>query len=212
MLKYINIHTHKSNYQPDIKAIVNLNPSDLSATQLYSYGIHPWNIVEGGKLLDKFDLKKPASKQCIAIGEIGIDRSIATPIEEQISWFTEQVKLAKQYNKPIIIHCVKAYADFLQIRKHEPATHPWIFHGFNANIDIAKKLLQTQCYLSFGEHLTHSEKLQNTFKQIPISQIFLETDDSNVPIENIYETARKLLNMDLLALKLQMEENFAKVF
>lgn len=113
----------------------------------------------------------------------------------------------------MILHCVKAYADIQGIRKAGNYKMPWILHGFNANKQTADQLIKMNFYLSFGKALLDSEsKAAQTFPLIPIKNIFLETDDSDISIKDLYETAAQLRKMTVEALKSKIAENARQCF
>ena len=205
-MNYINIHSHNRT-KSDVFGIVNSNKIDNNG--YYSIGIHPWDI--NNKEIDYRKIDEDVkNSNVLAIGEIGLDRAIETDIESQKQVFLTQLNIAKQANKPIIIHCVRAYSDFQQIVKQNSYTY--IFHGFNTNITIANYLINNGSYLSFGKELMVNTKLQNTFKKLPINKIFFETDESDVNIKDIYTFAAKLLNINLQELQNVIQSNFKKVF
>ena len=206
MHQYINIHTHKST-NSDVFEIINSNIIDNNA--YYSIGIHPWDINEANidyKLIEQ----NVKHKNVLFIGEIGLDRSIQTDFELQKQVFLNQLNIAKRENKPIIVHCVSAYSDFQQIVKQNP--YSYIFHGFNTNLTIANYLITRGSYLSFGAELLVNTKLQDTFKQLSIKNIFFETDESDTNIKDIYIFAAKLLEINLSELQEAIQSNFKKVF
>lgn len=210
MANYINIHTHNVPQSDTIKGLINW--FEGVSERLFSYGIHPWDIGSTNNNIDLFDHELVRSLNCLAIGEIGLDRNIATSIKLQIEYFQAQVKIAETLNKPIIIHCVKAYSDFLQLRKQLGNDLPWIFHGFNANSTIAQKLIQNNCYLSFGKQLMHNPKLHQSLINIPIDRLFLETDDADITIQELYAFTAKLLDTEENILIMQLEKNFHQLF
>jgi len=95
----------------------------------------------------------------------------------------------------------------MSLKKQFSRSSPWIIHGFNGNQQIAERLLQENIYLSFGENLTKSEKLQKIFSQIQINCLFIETDVSDFPIEELYKKAAALKNISLQTLCGHIHEN-----
>jgi TatD DNase family protein len=213
MIPFINIHTHK----PDFEHSSILNITDITnwpkGKQYKSSGIHPWDIAKidlETQLQNIEDLCKV--KKILALGEIGIDRTIQTSYAIQKEVFIKQLTIANQYNLPVIIHCVKAWSDLLSIRKNGKHKTPWIFHGFTGNLQTANQLIKSGVYLSFGLKLLQSQKLQETFKQIPTEFIFFENDDSDTKIEDIYKKAAELYDICIDELKIEIHHNFIKVF
>lgn len=99
-------------------------------TGKYSAGLHPWYIDETGwktsfEALKQFSLQN----QVIAIGECGLDKVCKTSFSLQQEVFIAQLLWANEINKPLIIHCVKAFDEILGLlKKHskESARYfPW---------------------------------------------------------------------------------------
>lgn len=215
---YINIHSHGNKYtQSGIVAIQNLLAGEMIpelSEGFFSVGIHPWQLEEGNidQLKQHFQdsMKKP---QVIAIGEAGLDKAIKTPLEVQISVFRMQIEIAEEIKKPLIIHAVRAFEEIIQLRKSTKAKAIWIVHGFRGGSKTALQLLKHDISLSFGSALhKEDEKLISALKIVPNEQLFLETDESNCIIEEIYQKAAFYRKQSLDALKSAIFTNFARCF
>ena len=216
-IPYINIHTHKSYSTKDIVAIVNISYVDknciLDNDLKYSIGLHPWDIDKIKLSNFNEELASQAIKiNAVAIGEIGLDKIIETNFVKQEDIFISQLNVARQLRKPVIIHCVRAFSDLIRIKKCNDTHTPWIIHGYQKNIEIAENLLQANCYLSFGKALLHNKRLQKVFQNIPEDKFFLETDDSDIKIEEIYSKAAMLRKRDIEEIKKQILKNYNTCF
>lgn len=218
----IDIHCHQA-VADDRLSIISLdslaltNPADSNlgnTAQHVSIGIHPW-------FLDQIDLAQAAAAldnlanqpAVIAIGECGLDKAIATPLQLQIEVFSRQIVLSERLAKPLIVHCVRAFGELLQLKKQLSPDQPWIIHGFTGKPALAKQLLQHDCYLSFGKALLLQQQTRNSLTVTPIERLFLETDAAiDVSIGEIYAAAAKILPLDLPTLQRQIVANFERVF
>ena len=211
---FYNIHTHKSSNQKNVLEIVNQYPNEFDETiKNYSIGIHPWHIDENRVETDlKIIEEKLQLANCLALGECGLDKRIEIPFEIQISVFEKQIKLAKKYNKPLILHCVSAYQEVIEIKKRLQINVPIIIHGFSKNEQVAKSLLENGFYLSFGKYLLRNPELETVFKQVPNNQFFLETDTIDETLEEVYAVASKYKNIEMENLKKIISDNFNHVF
>jgi TatD DNase family protein len=72
-------------------------------------------------------------------------------------------------------------------------------------------LLQNGFYLSFGEHLLKNEALQQSFIGIDLDRIFIETDDSNADIKNLYIFAADLKRIEVDELVNQIRKNLKTI-
>ena len=205
---FINIHTHIL-YQ---KGIEIFNLEDAKEAGLYfSTGIHPHQAHETD--LDfKAIIENSQKENCLAIGECGLDKIISTPIDIQTLVFKKQIEISENKHLPLIIHCVKAWNEVLLVKKEVKPKQPWIFHGFRKTA-LLESVLENKLMVSIGTPLIYDLKLQEIFPQIPLEQLFLETDsDDRYSIEEVYHKAAELRGMTLEALKSQISENFKLVF
>ena len=67
-----------------------------------------------------------------------------------------------------------------------------VVHGFNKKQSIAEQLLENNFHLSFGKPLLYHLSLQNTLKNTPLDKLFLETDDADFNLTELYEKAAEL--------------------
>lgn len=186
MKKYIDIHTHQKGNRENVFSLYNISPEDFielpnNGKNYFSAGIHPWYIDSTVEEKIKI-LKQIASNPSIrAIGETGLDKRCPIDFDLQKKVFNSQIAIAKEVKKPLIIHCVKTYNEIQQVLKETQTNVPVIFHGFRGKPQLAKELTKAGFYLSFG-NLFHEESLEKT----PFERIFLETDDTDLGIEEIY--------------------------
>ena len=213
-MKYIDIHTHTESTSPGVLSVFNVFPDkipEIKENQLYSVGIHPWYVNPGNLDKELNIIEELASKSnFIAIGEIGLDK-LKPNFELQKEVFLKQINLAEKLNKPIVMHCVRAYNELLQILKQEKLTVSVIIHRFSGNKETAEQLLKYNVYLSFGEVLLNPDsKTSKIFKEIPESNFFLETDDSDISISEIYKAASFL--KETVSVKKTVFNNFVELF
>lgn len=147
-----------------------------------SLGIHPWHIGSGWK--EEFRLLELAASNAnvIAIGECGMDRlksSAGTELQKEV--FRAHALLAEKEQKPLIIHCVKAFDDILAMRKEIAPEQAWVIHGFRGKPQLAEQLTKTGIFLSLGEHFN-----AESARTIPAERLFIESDESTLTIGEIY--------------------------
>lgn len=209
---YLDLHSHSPNKDPNVFTIQNqILGVDPPMPHWYSAGIHPWYT--DSAVSSELFKDMTSNPNCLLVGECGLDKIKGDPLPVQTVYFEKQIEWAERIKKPVIIHCVRAHQEVLKIHKSTQPTVPWIIHGFNKNTQVASQFLEQGFYLSFGKAIITQPSTQNTFKQIPIERIFLETDDqTEYTIQNIYETASNLLNIDLENLQQQIKQNFKTLF
>jgi len=214
---YVNIHTHILPKTTDNSiAVYNVFAQDVESHKLEGYvsvGLHPWHIHEGFEN----DLKRLAdfalSKNVLAIGEAGLDKLCATSFDVQEHVFKQQADLASRLRKPMILHAVRSFGEILRIRQVYAESPSWIIHGFRGSIHIARELVGKGFYLSFGSYILNSnEKDFEIVKAVPVSNMFLETDDKEVGISGVYKFVSAAKKMNEEALKKAVFDNFNTVF
>ena len=206
-MNFFDVHTHLLREKPDTNAVLNIFWQDIDKLpdcQPFSLSAHPW-------FLDTYrsvDFESMLQKLCdnpyfMAIGECGLDKNTAFNPDFQISTLNEQYKFAETLDKPMIIHCVRSFEQLLTWRKGKAVN--MLLHGFNRKIELLKDLIKAGFYLSFGAAIFEDSK---ALVNCPLEKLFLETDDQDMySIEEIYNKAAEVLNMDLELLKLQILEN-----
>jgi TatD DNase family protein len=209
----INIHSHQPAKENEW-VIQNLYKhfEKYPTNGFFSAGLHPWYIQEPSWQEELAQLKKISKEvNILAIGECGLDKACDTDLKFQQEVFISQLLWANIINKPILIHCVRAHEEILQIIKHYKSSIPVIFHGFNKNLNLAHKILEEGHWLSFGKAILQPE-IANIFRSLPVEKIFLETDDDAVTIETIYTTAALIKNVSEVELSWQLSKNLFTVF
>ena len=202
---HFNSHTHLSHDPPH--EIVNA-PINSNLTSYYSIGIHPWNA----NLNDLEKVKqKLGEKNCLALGEAGLDKLKGPDLDLQKTCFIEQVHLSEELGLPIIVHCVKAWNELRAIKRVLKPKQTWIYHGFS-KANLIEEVVQEGLMISIGAAILTNKKLQDKIAWLPLDLILLETDDSDLSIERIYEKVSELKDIPLLRLEKQIEENFKRVF
>lgn len=152
-------------------------------------------------------------KEVAAIGECGLDKIKGAPLPLQEKVFIQHIALANEVGKPLIVHCVRAYEEVFSILgEHQPRI-PVIFHGFNKKQELADRIIQKGYYLSLGSALLgDNTPAASVIAHIPADRFFLETDDADIPVSNIYDRAAQLRNTDTQTLLSEMTYNFGTVF
>lgn len=213
-MKYFNLHTHQFTNQLEVLELVNQYPQEFDAAiPFYSIGIHPLFIDENRleKDLQTVD-EKLALPECLALGECGLDKRAETSFEMQQSVFEKQLALAEKYQKPVVIHCVAAFQELIEIKKRLKITVPMIIHGFSKKEELAKQLIDNGFYVSFGKNLLRNPELESVFKSIPNDRFLLETDMVEEGIQDVYALAAKYKGIELSELQEIVNKNYNTVF
>lgn len=222
MIPFIDIHTHFRTNVPDVISVLNFTQNDnwedivladFNTLKHYSIGLHPWFVTVENAEIDFNKISKIIDNQrVIAVGECGLDKLRGEFLELQKLVFERQIRLAEQYKKPILIHCVKAFNEVIAVKKRLRPRVPMVIHGFNQNENILKELLKNDFYISIGTNvLIESSNAFNAISHIPLTHLFLETDDKKADIKQVYEQVAAILNMPLEELKVIIFNNFNRI-
>lgn len=142
-------------------------------------GLHPTHVKDNFKEELAFVEKELSENKFYAVGETGIDLYWdKSTLEIQQEAFRHQIRLAKQYRLPIVIHCRDAFDEVFEVLEAEKGEDLYgIFHCFTGTLEQAKKALSYNMKLGIGGVVTFKNGKIDTFlKEIPLEEIVLETD------------------------------------
>jgi TatD DNase family protein len=148
-----------------------------------AYGIHP--IYTGTAVPNDLDVLRNYFQRCrpIAIGEIGLDFFINHYDQAcQEHFFIEQLKLAKEFDLPVLLHIRRAQDTILKhLRQHKVCGG--IAHAFNGSRQQADEFIKLGFKLGFGGAMTYprATKLRELAATLPLESIALETDAPDIP-------------------------------
>lgn len=183
-------------------------PAPGSSRFFFSVGIHPWYIdtedFERQWITLQVGVRAPG---VVAVGEAGLDKLALAPLAVQQEVFRRQALLAEESAKPLIVHCVKAWGELMGLRKKIRPRMPWIVHGFRGNRSLAQQLIGCGCYISLGDRFR-----EEVLTPAVVPYLFLETDDRQVSVRNVYAAAARVLEMGVPELAEQIRENVRRVF
>lgn len=208
--KFINIHFHANTGDCGIQ---NIFIEDFDAEKLcgslLSVGIHPYHCACADTDAKIQKLQQIATlPQVAAIGEIGLDKSIAVDYNLQKKVFEQQLLIANHINKPVIIHCVRAFADIVEIYKRNKISVAMIFHGFIGKPETVEQIAKIGCYTSFDSRIIDNRSWDAAIKKAyDLNIILFETDDKNIAIENVYASAANVIGIEIYSLQSQVQQS-----
>lgn len=189
-----------------------------------SLGLYPWDAIKLSKEEIKNELNFIKNQKIISLGEIGLDYFYGQnplDIKKQKEVFISFLDLAKEINKPVIVHSRKAEKDVLRIlSKYDLKV---VLHCFNGDINLAKEGLKRNYCFSIPPIIERSERFQKLVEFLPIDNILTETDSPylsskqgqvNEPVF-VVEAVKKISEIKKITLKETEDKiwnNFKKVF
>ncbi|MEE0692312.1 MAG: TatD family hydrolase [Lachnospiraceae bacterium] len=142
-----------------------------------SFGIHPWYA-------DRYEVKEYMElfRLCDAVGEIGMDNVwCEVPYEIQRRQFAQQLEIAAQLGKSVILHTKGQEKEIARMIRDFP--NPVCVHWYSGDLDTFEEFLERGCYFTLGPDFAQLYKEADTARlygrmarEIPLERLFLETD------------------------------------
>ncbi len=215
-MQYLDIHSHHVTQRKEVFGVQSLTLTDgiflaMPKTKPISVGLHPWYATLADLETQLRYLAVIAKQSNVKlIGECGLDKTRGEKLEDQVYILTQQILLAEQLNKPLILHCVRAFSELIALKETLGVKVPMIIHGFNKNEKLGEQLLAKGFCLSFGSAVLKAESGAAKLIQ-KMDQFFLETDESEIPIEEIYAHVANLKKCKVEDLKARIFADWKKL-
>ena len=142
-------------------------------------GLHPEEVLSFDESFINFLEENIKNPKIVGIGEIGLDYHYTKEnIDLQKEIFIKQIRLAKKYNKTIVVHSRDAAFDTLEILKEEAKDLKIVLHCFGYSLEMAKEFLKLNCMLGIGGVVTfkNGKKLVEVVENTSLDKLLLETD------------------------------------
>lgn len=215
---FIDIHTHSSTTSGSTLKIYSYDPylsKNLKSNTHFSCGIHPWSLeYKNHQKLWLSVSKLIKEEKCLFIGETGLDKTSKVPLSTQMEFFYKHIEISNKLRKPLIIHCVKALDEILQIRAKIDDCVPWVLHDFNGNEQMIKRCLNFNIYFSLGRrfYTSPSSKIAKALEFIPKDKLFFETDNNEeLEVSQVYHEYCTLTGSQLGQLCEQVKTNLGSL-
>jgi len=206
---------------PHAVAIANAN-ADVWA----GVGFHPHDAKDCDDAAFAEIARLARDERVVAIGEIGLDYHYDhSPRDVQRAVFERHIELAKELDKPVIVHNRESTEDMVEILSRTGARG--ILHSYTESLDVAKKLVDLGYYISFSGIVTFksAESLRGVARGLPQDRVLIETDTpylapvpyrgrDNEPayVVAIAELLAKLWNVSVEHVAERTTANFERVF
>lgn len=199
MLKLIDVHAHVNfpDYDEDREGVIkraqevgvgmiNVGTGLETSRQIVALaeqnenmwatiGLHPTDWTEGFD--DSAYLELAKNEKTVAIGECGLDyfRADKSSAEKQKAIFIQQIELANELNKPLMLHIRDAYHDAFDVLKAHTKVRGNV-HFFAGTWEEAKLFLDLGFTISFTGVITFTRDYDRVIKNTPLEAILTETD------------------------------------
>ncbi|MTI71011.1 MAG: TatD family deoxyribonuclease [Firmicutes bacterium] len=168
-----------------------------------SVGIHPVNTNEMDENTIVLLKTLANNKNVVAIGEIGLDYHydyVSKVIQKK--WFRRQINLAKELKLPIVVHDREANIDTYNIIKDELDSNlKGVIHCYSGDVKLARKYAEMEFYISISGPVTYknAKKLKKVAKEIPLRNLFIETDSPSLTPAPLYRKRNEPLYVSYVA-------------
>ncbi|WP_140187391.1 TatD family hydrolase [Providencia stuartii] len=125
------------------------------------------------------------STKCVAIGEIGLDLYVQDPLFElQQKILIEQLKLAKRFDLPVILHSRKSHDQLVAILRRYLVPACGVVHGFAGSLSQAQAFIKLGYFIGVGGTITYerANKTRQAIAQLPLTSLVFETDAPDMPV------------------------------
>jgi len=156
-----------------------------------SFGLHPWFI--GGHSNQCFQTLEDllTTYPQASVGEIGIDHAIENRDDaEQERIFLVQLEMARKFNRPVTIHCRRAWSRLIELLDHfGELPCGMLIHCFGGSAEVATELVKRGAYISFSGSITRPDARQAgpALRAVPNDRLLIETDAPDILPHNIDE-------------------------
>ncbi len=163
--------------------VSNQRAIELAEKYEFIYAAVGWHPVDAIYLTDElFDqLKEQLNhSKVVAVGECGLDYHWDTsPVDIQKEVFVKQIQLAKEINKPLIIHTRESIQDTYDILKENNVdVIGGVMHCYSGSIEMARSFINLNFKISLGGPVTfkNGRRAQEVATHIPLEDLLIETD------------------------------------
>ncbi|GAB7229494.1 TatD family hydrolase [Vibrio rotiferianus] len=152
----------------------------------YALGFHPYFLQQGFEQFvpELESLLSSSSRQCVAIGECGLDFAIEVPVELQERALELQFELARRFDLPVILHSRKAHNRLIQMVKAAKLPKGGVLHAFSGSYQQAMEWVRLGFFIGVGGSITYprANKTRDAIQRLSLEYLVLETDAPDMPI------------------------------
>jgi TatD DNase family protein len=169
---------------PQVLALHHADPDFISP----ALGLHPWRIASRSAKWETRLRELLEATPASSIGECGLDLWMPdADLAQQREVLAVHFSLSREFDKPLTLHCLKAWNPLLQALKQSPSLPPFLLHSFGGPAEMIPSLVKLGAHFSLSGHFLHPRKARalDAFRHIPLDRIHVESDapDMAPPLE-----------------------------
>lgn len=144
------------------------------------FGLHPWYVAQRSERWREILERFLRFHSHAGVGEIGLDRWIEPRDEAaQEEVFRTQLEVARQYQRPVMVHCLKAWEWFMKVLESEPALPAgMLIHAYSGPTELIAPLTERGVYFSFAGTVLYENNKRGraALLAVPAERLLIETD------------------------------------
>lgn len=205
------------------------NRKVLSLSEKYcevkaALGLYPIDALKmSDKIIDEeLEIMRLNAGRIVAIGEVGIDFKETDDRERQVKIFEKIIDLAKEIDKPLIVHSRKSEKEAIEILEKKGAKKV-VMHCFNGNFKLVARIIENGWKITIPTNVKNSEHFQQIIMRTPITNLLCETDSpflhpdklrNNEPMNVVvsYEKIAEIKRLSFKEVEKAIQENFSEFF
>jgi TatD DNase family protein len=141
-------------------------------------GYHPWSIKES-EITANLEFIRANISKAVAVGEVGLDyiKQLLTTVDKDLQKrvLLELLKIAREFDKPALIHSRYAWRDAFDLVKGAGLSKA-VFHWYTGTSSVLRDIIDSGYYISVTPAVEYHEEHQRAVKETPLGQMLLETD------------------------------------
>ncbi len=147
------------------------------------FGIHPWYLARRSEDWRERLIALLQRHPAACVGEIGLDRWKPDRDEKvQEELFRAQLEIARDLERPAMIHCLKAWGWLLEVLGHYKLTRPFLLHAYGGPPELIEPLSRMGAFFSFAGNVLDERKarMRRSLVSMPEDRLLLETDSPDL--------------------------------
>ena len=173
-------------------------------------GLHPWYLQDCSKDWHKNLQELLEQNPQALVGECGLDRLKDVPSELQKEIFAEHIRLAKEYNRPLLVHAVKVQ-DWLEAFWPILKEVKFVLHSFSGSVELLRRALSFGAYISFCPKTRIRKNFKELAQAVPLQKLLFESDGpyqgNPTDIPALAKDVAECKNMELKELAAEVYKN-----
>lgn len=164
---------------------------DLPAGCRFAAAVHPWRVAGEPEADPRWAAvcRLAEHRRVSAVGETGVDHYRHRTQEERdmaAAWFLAHLRLAARVDLPVVVHCVRAHGECLDLITRAPPPRGGVIHAFSGSLETAEAYRRAGFLVGIGAAVTRptSKRVRRAAAEVPDEQLLVETDAPYLAVDD----------------------------